>query len=235
MEILVVEDEPLTRKVVEFLLIEAGYKVTTASTLEAADLYLKQHVPVLVLIDKILPDGDGIEYCKKLSVTEPDLPVIMLTCESRLVDRIEGMKNADDYIIKPFGLKQLVKRIRQLLGQENESIYNKTDMSSRFLKVGNAELALKEGVLRLPLRPAIPLNTMELKILHILMLNSDTLVSLETLKVAIDNVATPENQVEDCIIGLRRKIELNPLRSLYLQQEKDSYRFSKVQQEILAS
>ncbi|MDW7671329.1 MAG: response regulator transcription factor [Bacillota bacterium] len=116
--ILVVDDEENILELLKFNLGKAGFRVITSDT-GADTLMLLENDPVdLLVLDLMLPDVDGIEICKRIRNSEKfsGLPIIMLTAKSEEIDRILGLElGADDYITKPFSVKELVVRVKTLL------------------------------------------------------------------------------------------------------------------------
>ena len=120
-KILLVEDEPDLQSILEFNLREAGYEVRcTASGEEALALCLREP-PDLVLLDLMLPDVPGTQVCQRLRAT-PALratPVIMLTARGEEIDRVVGFEvGADDYVVKPFSVRELLLRIQAVLRRQ---------------------------------------------------------------------------------------------------------------------
>lgn len=113
--ILVVEDDPTVLD-----LFEAFFngELSTASSLSEARLMLKKEKPDLMILDRILPDGDGIELCEEVR-RDPalrSLPLLLLTCKIEPGDRVRGLKlGADDYLTKPFAMEELKARVEALL------------------------------------------------------------------------------------------------------------------------
>ncbi len=118
MNILVIEDEPDIRKTLEYNISREGHKVLTAGSLYDAEKILQSQSPSLVLLDLMLPDGSGLDFCRKLktnSKTE-SIPVIILTAKDDEVDKVVGFElGADDYVTKPFSVRELILRIKAVL------------------------------------------------------------------------------------------------------------------------
>ncbi len=113
--ILFVEDDPQDQTIVTAALENEGYAVDVAATGEEALAYLQEQQPGLVVLDLILPGMDGLEVCRQIRIHH-DLPVIMLTAKDDEVDRVVGLElGADDYVTKPFSIRELVARVRALL------------------------------------------------------------------------------------------------------------------------
>lgn len=118
--ILLVEDDDEVRRLVCDLLENEGYRVSAVSDARAMDVTLAGDTPDLVILDVMLPGEDGLSICRRLRVTL-SVPILMLTAKSDEVDRVVGLEmGADDYLIKPFGPRELVARIRALLRRTGE-------------------------------------------------------------------------------------------------------------------
>ena len=113
--ILVVEDETSIATFVAAYLRNAGYGVKTAATAQAALIQLASDSPGLVILDLNLPDGDGVELCRRIRKTS-DIPILMLTARDEDIDKIIGLEvGADDYMTKPFNPRELVARVKSVL------------------------------------------------------------------------------------------------------------------------
>lgn len=109
-----VEDEPAVRAAIERALRMEGDEVTSAGTLEAAHDALASD-PDVILLDRNLPDGDGLALCRALRDNGDRTPVLVLTARDQVADRVEGLDaGADDYLVKPFALDELLARVRAL-------------------------------------------------------------------------------------------------------------------------
>jgi two-component system, OmpR family, alkaline phosphatase synthesis response regulator PhoP len=114
--VLLVEDDEELQSLVCQRLEESGYEVISALTGPDALTAVRQRIPDLVLLDIMLPDLDGLEVCRQLRAEYPLLYIIMLTARTSEMDRVVGLEvGADDYITKPFGLGELVARVRSAL------------------------------------------------------------------------------------------------------------------------
>jgi DNA-binding response OmpR family regulator len=113
--VLVVEDETSIASFVAAYLRNAGYVVSTAATAQAALVQLAGDSPALVILDLNLPDGDGVELCRRIRKTS-DVPILMLTARDEDIDKIIGLEvGADDYMTKPFNPRELVARVKSIL------------------------------------------------------------------------------------------------------------------------
>ena len=127
LKILIIEDEPDIRKNLEYNLSREGYSVLTAASIAEAEQLIYSNNLSLILLDLMLPDGSGLELCKKMK-SDPDvqnLPIIILTAKDNEVDKVVGFEiGADDYVTKPFSVRELILRIKAVLkrGQNKKDI-----------------------------------------------------------------------------------------------------------------
>jgi two-component system alkaline phosphatase synthesis response regulator PhoP len=113
--ILVVEDETSIASFIAAYLRNAGYSVRTASSAKSAVVELNGELPSLIILDLNLPDGDGVELCRRIRKSS-DVPILMLTARDEDVDKIIGLEvGADDYMTKPFNPRELVARVKSVL------------------------------------------------------------------------------------------------------------------------
>ena len=118
LKILIIEDEPDIRKNLEYNLSREGYSVLTAASIAEAEELIYSNNLSLILLDLMLHDGSGLELCKKMK-SDPDvqnLPIIILTAKDDEVDKVVGFEiGADDYVTKPFSVRELILRIKAVL------------------------------------------------------------------------------------------------------------------------
>ncbi|MGX5667995.1 response regulator [Rhizobium daejeonense] len=113
--ILVVDDDPEIRRLVGDFLGREGFMVELAEDGQEMDRVLERLVPDLVVLDLMLPGEDGLSICRRLRAAG-DMPILMLTAKGDETDRVVGLEiGADDYVVKPFGSRELLARIRALL------------------------------------------------------------------------------------------------------------------------
>jgi two-component system, OmpR family, phosphate regulon response regulator PhoB len=116
--VLLVEDEPSQREVLSYNLESEGFRVLQAENGEEALMIIGEGAPDLILLDWMLPNVSGIEVCRRLKLRPETrgVPIIMLSARSEEVDRVRGLETgADDYIIKPYSVIELVARVRAAL------------------------------------------------------------------------------------------------------------------------
>ncbi|MCA0941081.1 phosphate regulon transcriptional regulator PhoB [Yangia mangrovi] len=122
--VLVVEDEPAQREVLRYNLEAEGFRVAAAGNGEEALVLLDEENPDVVVLDWMLPNLSGIEVCRQIKTRSDTrgLPVIMLSARSEEVDRIRGLDTgADDYVVKPYSLRELMARVKAQLRRARPS------------------------------------------------------------------------------------------------------------------
>lgn len=121
MHLLVVEDDPRVAELIKRGLEEAGYTVSSAYDGKLGQKLAEQHDFDLLITDIILPQQDGIALCKAMRRSKPEMPVIMLTALGTTDDKVDGLDaGADDYLVKPFEMRELMARIRAVLKRQQK-------------------------------------------------------------------------------------------------------------------
>jgi len=147
--ILIIEDDPAILKLLQRGLSYEGYTVDVATDGRMGLNLARDHHPDLVILDWMLPGMDGLEVCRRLRLGG-GLPILMLTAKDTIGDRVQGLDaGADDYMVKPFDLEELLARIRALLRRtqaERVQVYTfadlKMDTSSRIVTRGSRQIQL---------------------------------------------------------------------------------------------
>jgi two-component system phosphate regulon response regulator PhoB len=135
--ILIVEDEEPLSLLLRYNLEAEGYRVETLARGDDADTRLREQVPDLLILDWMLPGVSGIELCRRLRARDDtkSLPIIMLTARGEESERVRGLATgADDYIVKPFSVPELLARLRALLRR------SKPERTAETLKAGDIEI-----------------------------------------------------------------------------------------------
>jgi two-component system phosphate regulon response regulator PhoB len=120
-KILVVDDEPDMVELIDTNLTAAGFSVLMAATGQEALRLARTQQPQLILLDVMLPELDGLEICKRLRLDPATraIPIVMLTARASEIDRVLGLElGADDYVTKPFSVRELVLRVKKLLNRQ---------------------------------------------------------------------------------------------------------------------
>ncbi len=113
--VLVIDDEESILEIISYALKEAGYAVATAHNVREAEDKMRQDTPDIMIVDVMLPDDSGLEFCRAVR-TESHVPIIILSAKAEEVDKILGLElGADDYVTKPFSPRELVSRVRAQL------------------------------------------------------------------------------------------------------------------------
>ena len=181
--ILIIDDEEHILELLDFNLSLEGYEViTTMSSLDGLDI-IKQDKPDLVLLDWMLPKMSGIELLNIIRSDEDydDIAVIMLTAKNMEEDKLEGLTiGADDYVTKPFSIKELSARVKNILKR-----YNKQDSNNKTNKLGSNKLKAGDLILELDRHEVylrdrlIDLTVKEYGILKLLLENKGRVISRE--------------------------------------------------------
>jgi two-component system, OmpR family, phosphate regulon response regulator PhoB len=152
--ILIVEDEPAQREVLSYNLEAEGFRTTQAENGEVALISVDEDVPDIIVLDWMLPNVSGIEVCRRLKMRPEtrSIPIIMLSARSEEVDRVRGLETgADDYVIKPYSLVELMARVRAQLRRTRPSTvgivleYDDIRLDGESHKVFRADKVLKLG------------------------------------------------------------------------------------------
>lgn len=212
-KILVVDDESNIVELIQMNLERSGFQVIPAYTgAEAISKTINQN-PDLILLDLMLPDIDGFQVCRTIKLSEnlKDIPIIMITAKSEEADKVTGLGlGADDYITKPFGIRELEARIRTILRR-----YKKTELiEQNILEESNIiiykDLILDEGKHQIIKdEKEIDLTLTEFRILNSLLKNQDKVMSREELLLQISgNISNTDNRAVDVHIrNIRKKLE----------------------------
>lgn len=211
--LLLVDDE---RKVIEFMepfLRQEGFRTITASTGREALRIAKEMKPAVVILDWMLPEMSGIDVCRKLRKTGR-MGIIMVTARTEEADKVIGLEmGADDYLTKPFSLRELAARIRSVLRRMDGH-----EMAADTIERG--ELAISEAQCRVWKRGGeIALTPTEFKILLTLAARPGIVYSrLQLLQSALeDDLLNDERTVDAHISRIRKKIEDDPAHPSYIQ------------------
>jgi two-component system, OmpR family, response regulator len=201
--LLVVEDEPTILELLAGSLRFAGFDVVTAATGAEALRAAARARPDLILLDVMMPDGDGFEVLRQIRSGGPHVPVIFLSARGTVHDRVAGLTlGGDDYVTKPFSLDEVLARIEAVLrrsaGQAGDTRLAVADLE---LDTGSHEV--RRGGRLILLTPT------EFKLLHYLLINAGHVLSRGQI---LDHVwdysfGGDGNVVESCVSYLRRKVD----------------------------
>ena len=209
-QVLVVDDEPNIRELVQVALKFHGCSVTTAGPGKAALRHAESDRPDLIVLDVMLPDMDGFEVCRRLRAAGNEVPVIFLTARDTSSDTVTGLAlGGDDYVTKPFSVESLVARVRAVLRRASRTAQgDQRDADSEILRAGDVELDEGRWTVH---RGGVPveLSPTEFRLLAYLMRHQGRVLTRAQL---LENVwgwdyAGESQIVETYVSYLRRKLD----------------------------
>ena len=211
--ILVVDDEPQILRALQTALRGAGYDVETAASAAEALSKAAAHPPDGFILDLILPDGSGIDVCRELR-SWTQAPIVVLSAVGEETDKVAALDaGADDYVTKPFGIDELLARVRAVLRRIGPGL-------ERVVELGDLEIDLEKKLVRVRGR-RIRLTPTEFALLGVLARNSGKLMTHTAILHEIwgPNLGSESHYLHVYVSQLRRKIELDPARPRYLLTE----------------
>jgi len=212
-KILVVDDEEKIRNLLKNYLENEGFTVIQAADGLAALELVQAEKPNLVVLDWLLPGKNGLEVCREIR-QKSSIPVIMLTARTEEIDKLLGLEiGADDYITKPFSLRELTARIRVVLRRSEPGEEKKEEL----IKVGDLEIDINRHEVFIKGKNIL-LTPTEFKILHLLLSNRGRVYSrLQLLDAALGfTYEGYERSIDTHISNLRKKIEADPANPSYI-------------------
>ncbi len=203
--ILVVDDEEPILQAISYSLRKDGFRVHVAANAEACMRQFREQAPDLIVLDVMLPSASGFQVCRKIRETS-DVPIILLTARVEERDKVMGLElGADDYVTKPFSMKELVARVKAVLRR-------RTDPSST-APIRSGEIEIDEARHEVSVRgKTTELSPKEFALLAFLVRHPDLVFSRQTLidRVWGADAFVDERTVDVHIRWLRSKIEANP-------------------------
>jgi two-component system, OmpR family, alkaline phosphatase synthesis response regulator PhoP len=208
--ILIVEDDPIFRSLIEDNLISEGYRVDTAIDGAAALACLRSTSPDLILLDLTLPDWDGLELCPLLRRNK-NVSIIILSARGQKLDKLQGLRlGADDYIVKPTDMEELIERIKAVLRRTRPRVDR--------LQLGSCTIDFRtQRVLRG--HTVIHLTFHEFKLLEYLAQRPFQVVPREELLTEVWGYLRPTvvtRSVDQTVVRLRKKLELDPHNPVFI-------------------
>ena len=217
LKVLVAEDDPHTREALVTILEQDGFQVVAAPDGEAAwQLYQKEN-PDLVCLDVMMPGLDGYEVCRRIRKTNEHIPLLFLTAKSEEIDTVVGLElGADDYVAKPFGVREILARIHAIL-RRTRLLAKKEGASPSYkmqdLTIIPTELRALRGDLE------ISISLRDLKILQLLCEHPNEVLTRDQIyNHAWGYEHMPNSRsLDQHVSQLRKKIELDPAHPLLIQ------------------
>jgi DNA-binding response OmpR family regulator len=205
----VVDDEPALCEAVGFALRRQDFEVETWSSGRAALEAWAESLPDLVVLDIVMPEMDGLELCRRLRGRSEQLPILFLSSRDEELDRVLCLElGADDYLCKPFGMRELVARVRVLLRRLSMPRAGPDDGPDRRLRAGPLELDLLRYTARWQ-GVEVPLTVTEFRVLRALARHPGHVKTRRQLLEAghPDDVFVSERTVDSHLRRMRRKFE----------------------------
>ena len=221
--LLLVEDEASVALTIRDRLTSENYEVETAVDGDTGLSRALTGAFDLVILDVMLPGRDGFEVCRELRARGVEVPILMLTARSQVVDRVVGIKlGADDYLTKPFEMAELSARVEALLRRARAPVPAGT------FAFGDVRVDFRSGEVTRQEQP-VALSALEFKLLAYLVQNRGALLTRDQLldKVWGYGAAVATRTVDVHVAALRQKLERNPARPEYiLTAHRRGYRFA---------
>jgi DNA-binding response OmpR family regulator len=221
--ILLVEDEPIIAAGLRDDLTLEGHVVEVVGDGRTALERGRDPQVDLIVLDVTLPGKDGFEVCRELRRASIRTPILMLTARTQEAEKVLGLQlGADDYVTKPFGVRELRARIAALLRRASAAVADDSP-----IRVGDAEIDFSRGEVRRAGVP-VPLTQLEYRILHAFVRSRGRILSREQLIASAwgPNTFVSARVVDNHIGNLRRKFEPDPDRPQYLKNVRGlGYRF----------
>ncbi|MBL7662917.1 response regulator transcription factor [bacterium] len=222
-KILLIEDEEVVRLGLEENLKCEGYEVISCENGRLGLEAFQAQNPDLVILDVMMPEMDGLEVCRNIRSSRDDIPVIMLTAKCAEIDKVVGLElGADDYLTKPFAIRELIARIKAVLRRakarpQQESATPTTEKPVEQLNFGVVEIDFKSYRARRG-QQELELSAKEFELLKFLAKNEDIPVSRDVLldQVWGYNSYPTTRTVDNFIARLRQKLEDIPDRPRHI-------------------
>ena len=221
--VLLVEDEEAISEPLAEHLAREGFEAEVVGTIVAAHAAFERAEPDLILLDVMLPDGDGRDLCREVRKTS-DVPIIMLTARGEEIDRIVGLElGSDDYVVKPFSAGELVARIRAIQRRGRAASGSRVPMTVGAIVLDPSSRTVTKG------DEPIELAAKEFDLLHMLMSRAGEVIGREEI---MDEVWDPHwfgstKTLDVHISWLRKKIEDDPADPVYITTVRGvGFRFS---------
>ena len=216
-KLLIADDDNEIRELLEFDLSHSGYTVETAKDGEEALQKALTNAYDLILLDVMMPKMNGFDVCKHIRAVKPETPILMLTAKGTINDKTQGFDlGADDYIVKPFDIQEVLLRVRALVRRSPSAKVQQK--KQEILKIGDIEI-FPDSLETEVKGKRIKLTPTEFEILYCLMQHFNNAVTLAVLLNEVWGYNSDDDvrMLRVHVGGLRQKIEENPKIPEYLQ------------------
>lgn len=210
--ILIVDDDPRLCRALARYFRQEGYDVRTAVNGREMREQLCVERPDLVILDLMLPDGDGFSLARELRATS-DVAIVILTGKADATDKVVGLElGADDYVTKPFNDRELLARVRSVLRRTSPAARNKPEPAGSIACFAGWRLDLGSYELTSPAGEAVALTPHEFQLLSTLVRHGNRVLTREAiLELVAGRNWSPDDRSVDVLVGkLRKKIETDP-------------------------
>jgi two-component system alkaline phosphatase synthesis response regulator PhoP len=229
-KVLVVDDEASIVELIRFNLEKEGYEVVEAYDGVEALRVVRAESPDLIILDLMLPGIDGIEVCQAVR-RESSVPIIMLTAKGEEFDKVLGLSvGADDYVTKPFSIRELVARVKAVLRRQNMNLECEGEPTCARIRTG--DLVIDPDTYQVQVRgKSMDFTPKEFELLYLLASNSGRVLTRELILEKVWGYAYPGSTrtVDVHIRRLRQKIEEDDSNPVYIQTVHGvGYRFQHV-------
>ncbi|MDP9237145.1 MAG: response regulator transcription factor [Chloroflexota bacterium] len=215
--VLVVEDEPTLSSALSYNLRKSGFEVLSAADGVSGLQEARRARPDIIVLDLMLPKMDGLEVCRRLRA-DSDVPILMLTARSEELDKVVGLElGADDYLTKPFGMRELMARVRALLRRSSQRTDQTAADDATVIRVGDVEFDARGRTVRRG-EDEIALKPKEFDLVFFLAKNAGQVFTREQLleKVWGYDFFGGSRTVDVHVRWLREKLEADPPRPRHL-------------------
>lgn len=201
--VLIVDDDPHIREVIDFALQKAGYRTYMAADGVQALTAVEQHQPALMVLDIGMPEMDGLEVCRRLRQTS-QLPILFLSAREDEIDRVVGLEiGGDDYVTKPFSPRELVARVQAILKRSTPKA--QSDVPEKTLQHGDLVLDTESFTVRWR-SVSVELTAMEFALLKTLLKHPQRVFTRDDLMdKAYNNVVVSDRTIDSHIRHIRTK------------------------------
>jgi DNA-binding response OmpR family regulator len=208
-KVLIAEDDKLIREGLAEILRREGYRVVLACDGESAQRLFESESPDFVCLDIMMPKACGYDVCRRMRAARPLVPIIFISAKSEEIDKVVGLElGADDFIVKPFGVKEVVARIRAVTRRCGEAGGTQQPESFRMddLEVFPSELRARRG------EKTIDLSLRDVKILELLHRHRGEVLDRNTIFNACwgEDYLPNSRTLDQHISQLRKRIEMSP-------------------------